>query len=72
MDVESTARNLGIGQDELLALLEIFLEASWADFQALEAGDGPRAAWENRLSGASGQLAALMGKLLELTGAVSP
>jgi len=36
MDSESTARNLGIGQDELLELLEVFLEASRADLEALE------------------------------------
>ncbi len=35
MDIENTARNLGIGRDELLEVLEIFLEASVADLEAL-------------------------------------
>jgi len=48
MDVAHTAKNLGIGRDELLEVLEIFLEASWADLEAveaaLEAGDFQEAA----------------------------
>jgi|UniRef100_A0A7V6DQM8 HPt (histidine-containing phosphotransfer) domain-containing protein len=48
MDVENAARNLGIGRDELLEVLELFLEISWEDFlalkEALETGDQPRAA----------------------------
>jgi len=47
MDVESAARNLGIGRDELLEVLEIFLEASAADLEtlteAVAAEDRPRA-----------------------------
>lgn len=48
MDVGGTASNLGIGRDELLELLEVFLQASWVDFQALkeamEESDRQRAA----------------------------
>jgi HPt (histidine-containing phosphotransfer) domain-containing protein len=48
MDFAIVAANLGIGRDDLVELLEIFLVASQADVEALEAalgaGDWPRAA----------------------------
>jgi HPt (histidine-containing phosphotransfer) domain-containing protein len=37
MDIALAARNLGIGREELLELLEIFLDASGADLDALAA-----------------------------------
>jgi len=48
MEFAIAAANLGIGRDDLVELLEIFLEASLADVEALEvalgAGDWQRAA----------------------------
>lgn len=40
MDVERAAANLEIGRNELLEVLEIFLEASWADLDAIETALG--------------------------------
>ena len=36
MDVAPPARNQGIGRDELLEVLEVFLQASWTEVRTLQ------------------------------------
>ncbi len=61
MDVALTARNLGIGRDELLELLEIFLEACQADLEDLK-----NALASNDFQGAAAAAHSLKGAALNL------
>ena len=58
MDVETVAHRLGIGRDDLLELLEIFLQTSRADLGILEkalqdGAPGPAAAAAHSIKGAA-------------------